>query len=82
MHTCILYICDCVRERSTSSILFYHNVPCVSNYRCAAVVLEKRRVVVTGNVVDGPDAHGVLDGLRAVSTSDLEERRDGGKEKR
>ena len=52
------------------------------NYCCAAVALEKRRVVVTGNVVDGPDVHGVLDGLRAVSTLDLEERRNGGKEKR
>ena len=70
------------RTISTSSILFYHNVPCISNYRRAAVALEKRRAVVTSNVVDGPNAHGALDGLQVVSTSDLEEQRDRGKEKR
>ena len=37
---------------------------------------------MTGNVVDRPDTHGALDGLQVVSTSDLEEQRDGGKEKR
>ena len=39
-------------------------------------------MVVTSNIVDGPNVHGVLDGLRAISTLDLEEQHDRGKEKR